>query len=56
MGPPELGRNEWGPNVEVHTPRAVNLVTNTPQWSYKDCENTGTFKTATSERGGHLER
>lgn len=58
---PHCGRPRWEPQslaeILVGTQcgqvqiRVVNLVTNTPQLSYKDCENTGTFKTVTSGKG-----
>ena len=54
------GRPRWDPQSLAETLvgtesgciqiRAVNLVTSTPQWSYKDYENTGTFKTVMSGR------
>lgn len=40
----------WGPRVDMHGSRAVNLVTNTPSWSCRDRENTGTLKAAPSGR------
>lgn len=43
-------RLSWGPRVDMHGSRAVNLVTNAPSWSCRDRANTGTLKAAPSGR------